>query len=78
MGKVIYSTLGVLLVAQRPLSQRCIRNILSIEDYRLEDYRLKKGITKSSGLLTEDDQQHYSLFHNVSYHSMVYLPNSYI
>ncbi len=56
--KVIYPVLGILLTAQRPLSQCCIRNIVKVEDYRL-----REGITKLGGLLAEDGRQCYSLFH---------------
>ncbi len=55
---VIYPVLGVLLTTQEPLHLRSMVDILQVEDYKMRD-----GIAKLGGLLTEDTQRRYSLFH---------------
>ncbi|HEX3640359.1 MAG TPA: AAA family ATPase, partial [Ktedonobacteraceae bacterium] len=56
--EVLYPTLGLLLAAREPLSRKQIRQLLCVEDYRCRD-----GMMKLGGLVTEDGQQRYSLFH---------------
>ncbi len=56
--KVIYPMLGVLLIAREPLILRHIGQILEIEEYRLRD-----GLARLGGLITEDGEHRYSLFH---------------
>ena len=56
--RVIYPILGVLLVAQEPLSLFCIKDILQVEYYKVRD-----GLIRLGGLLTQNNQQRYSLFH---------------
>src|SRR5258706_1892181 len=56
--KVIYPILGLLLAAQEPLRLHHIRQILDVEDYRLKD-----GLARLGGLVVEDGQHRYSLFH---------------
>jgi hypothetical protein len=56
--EVVYPTLGLLLTSCEPLSRKQIGQLLGVEDYRCRD-----GMMKLGGLVTEDGQQHYSLFH---------------
>ncbi|MBA2395124.1 MAG: TIR domain-containing protein [Ktedonobacteraceae bacterium] len=56
--RVIYPVLGILLTAQEPMPLLCMKDILQVEDYKLRD-----GIAKLGGLVTEDAQRRYSLFH---------------
>jgi hypothetical protein len=56
--EVLKPVLGVLLAAREPLGPRSIRSILQIEDERLRD-----GIQRLGGLLTDTGQHRYTLFH---------------
>ncbi|GHO79576.1 hypothetical protein KSD_73470 [Ktedonobacter sp. SOSP1-85] len=56
--EVIKPILGLLLTAREPLGMRSIRQILGVEDERL-----REGMTRLGGLLTDDGKRHYSLFH---------------
>jgi tetratricopeptide (TPR) repeat protein len=56
--EVLKPLLGVLLVAQAPLSRQSLRQILNVDADQLNE-----GLVKLGGLLLEDEQQRYSLFH---------------
>ena len=56
--EVLKPLLGVLLVVQAPLSKQSLRQILKIDADQLNE-----GLAKLGGLLVEDEQQRYSLFH---------------
>jgi hypothetical protein len=56
--EVLKPLLGVLLVAQAPLSRQSLRQILDVDADQLNE-----GLAKLGGLLVEDEQQRYSLFH---------------
>ena len=56
--EVIKPILGILLVAREPLGVRSIRQILHVEDERI-----REGVTRLGGLLSEDGKHQYSLFH---------------
>jgi tetratricopeptide (TPR) repeat protein len=56
--EVIKPVLGILLVAREPLSLRHIRQIIGVDD----DW-LREGLERLGGLLAQDGQQRYYLFH---------------
>jgi hypothetical protein len=54
----IHPVLGILLVAQEPLTQESLRSLLNVKGYKIKD-----GLRSLGGLVTEDSQQRYTLFH---------------
>ena len=55
---VIYPVLGILLAVQEPLALRHLLDILQVKDFQL-----REGIVRLGGLVTEDHQRKYTLFH---------------
>ena len=63
-NEIILPILGVLLVAREPLPRRHIRQILELREHKIvREHRLNDGLERLGGLITEDGQQRYSLFH---------------
>src|SRR5262249_54568485 len=57
--KVISPLLGILLVAQKPLSRQSLGNLLQVEDDLLTE-----GLLALGDLLLADSEQGYTLFHH--------------
>ncbi|BCL82728.1 TIR and AAA domain-containing protein [Ktedonobacteria bacterium brp13] len=56
--RVIEPLLGVLLVTREPLTLRMLKDILA-----LKDAEIREGLQKLGGLVMQDGQEQYSLFH---------------
>jgi len=56
--EVLKPTLGVLLAAREPLAARHVRQILMVDDDQLSE-----GLRRLGGLIAQDGQQRYALFH---------------
>lgn len=57
-SNIIKPVLGVMLAAREPLTKRCVKQIINIDIDRVNE-----GIWRLGGLLSNDGQEHYSLFH---------------
>ncbi|HET8911058.1 MAG TPA: AAA family ATPase, partial [Ktedonobacteraceae bacterium] len=55
--------LGILMVAQEPLSLRQIRHILQIQHPQLDEEQVRDGIARLGGLVVQNGEGKYSLYH---------------